>query len=152
MTDSKQRASLDEAYSRPSVVGSPVETIVARQTVRRVIVVGPVIVAVVWMLRGAGGAAAATAGVAIVVANFLLAGVILSRAATVSLQVYHAAALLGFVVRLGLITVSMFAIASVFEVDRPAMGISAIVAYFALLTWEAWAMTGGSGRELEWKT
>ncbi len=151
MTDSERRATVDDAYSRPSVVGAPVEAIVARQTVQRVVVVGPVIVAGVWMLRGAGGAAAAAAGVAIVVANFLLAGVILSRAATVSLQVYHAAALLGFVVRLGLITVSMFAIASVFEVDRPAMGISAIVAYFSLLTWEAWAMTSGAGREREWK-
>ena len=80
----------------------------------------------------------------------MLAGLILSRAAAVSLRVYHAAALLGFVVRLGLITVSMFLIASVFEVDRPAMGIAAVVAYFTLLTWEAWALTKGPGRELEW--
>ena len=124
----------------------------ARQTVSRAVLLGPLIIAVAWLLRGPGSAAASAVGVAIVVVNFLLAGAILSRAATVSLKVYHAAALLGFVVRLGLITVSMFAIASVFEVDRPAMGISAIVAYFALLTWEAWAMSGGPGRELEWKT
>ena len=93
---------------------------------------------------------AAAIGVAIVTANFLLAGAILSRAATVSLKVYHAAALLGFVVRLGLITASMFFIASVVEVDRPAMGVAAVVAYFTLLTWEAWALTRGAGRELEW--
>ena len=148
--DSEQRPSVDQAYARPSVVTAPVEAIVARRAVRRAVVVGPVIVAVVWTLRGSGGAAAAAVGVAIVVAHFLLAGLILSRAATVSLKVYHAAALLGFVVRLGLITVSMFLIASVFEIDRPAMGIAAVVAYFTLLTWEAWALTRGSGRELEW--
>jgi hypothetical protein len=148
--DSERQPSLDEVYARPSVVEAPVEAIVARQTVRRAIVVGPMVVTVTWLLRGSGGAAAAAIGVAIVVANFLLAGMILSRAAAVSLKVYHAAALLGFVVRLGLITVSMFVIASVFEVDRPAMGIAAVVAYFTLLTWEAWALAKGPGRELEW--
>jgi hypothetical protein len=141
---------VDEVYASPSVVKAPVEAIVARQTVGRAVVVGPLIIAVAWLLRGADGLVASAIGVAIVVANFLLAGVILSWAATVSLKVYHAAALLGFVVRLGLITVSMLLIASVFEVDRPAMGISAVVAYFTLLTWEAWALTKGPGRELEW--
>lgn len=148
--DAERQQSLDDAYSRPSVVKAPIEAIVARQTVRRVVVVGPVIVGAAWALRGAGGAGAALLGVAIVAANFLLAGTILSRAAAVSLKVYHAAALLGFVVRLGLITASMFLIASVVEVDRPAMGIAAVVAYFTLLIWEAWALTKGSGRELEW--
>jgi hypothetical protein len=141
---------VDEVYASPSVVKAPVEAIVARQTVGRAVLVGPAIIAVAWLLRGPDGAVASAIGVAIVAANFLLAGVILSRAATVSLKVYHAAALLGFVVRLGLITVSMLLIASVFEVDRPAMGISAVVAYFTLLTWEAWALTRGPGRELEW--
>jgi hypothetical protein len=148
--DSDRQSSLDEAYARPSVVAAPVEAIVARQTVRRAVIVGPVIVAAAWALRGSDGAVAAGLGVAIVVGNFLFAGAILSRAATVSLRVYHAAALLGFIVRLGLITATMFLIASVVEVDRPAMGISAVVAYLTLLTWEAWALTKGPGRELEW--
>ena len=148
--DAERQHTVDEAYARPSVVAAPVEAIVARQTVRRVVVVGPVIVAVAAALRGIDGSVAAAIGVAIVAANFLLAGVILSRAATVSLRAYHAAALLGFFVRLGLITASMFLIASVVEVDRPALGIAAVAAYFALLTWEAWALTKGPGRELEW--
>jgi hypothetical protein len=148
--DSDRQSSLDEAYARPSVVAAPVEAIVARQTVRRAVIVGPVIVAAAWALRGSDGAVAAGLGVAIVVGNFLFAGAILSRAATVSLRVYHAAALLGFIVRLGLITATMFLIASVVEVDRPTMGISAVVAYLTLLTSEAWALTKGPGRELEW--
>lgn len=147
--DSENRT-VDEVYASPSVIKAPVETIVARQTVSRAVLLGPLIIAITWLLRGPGSAAASAVGVAIVVVNFLLAGVILSRAATISLKVYHAAALLGFVVRLGLITVSMFLIASVFEVDRPAMGLSAVVAYFTLLTWEAWALAKGSGREIEW--
>lgn len=145
------RRSVDQVYLSPSVVEAPVEAIVARQTVRRAVLVGPVVVLVAGLLRGGDGAVAAGLGVLVVVGNFLLAGAILSRAARVSMQAYHAAALLGFVVRLGLITASMFLIASVFEVDRPAMGVSAVVAYFTLLTWEAWALTRGPGRELEWK-
>ena len=145
------RRSVDEVYLSPSVVEAPVEAIVARQTVRRAVLVGPVVVLVAGLLRGGDGAVAAGLGVLVVVGNFLLAGAILSRAARVSMQAYHAAALSGFVVRLGLITASMFLIASVFEVDRPAMGVSAVVAYFTLLTWEAWALTRGPGRELEWK-
>lgn len=148
--DSERQRTVDEAYALPSVETAPVEAIVARQTVRRAVLVGPTIVAIASGLRGVDGAIAASIGVAIVVANFLLAGVILSRAATVSLRVYHAAALLGFFVRLGLITASMFLIASLFEIDRPALGIAAVAAYFALLTWEAWALTKGPGRELEW--
>ena len=148
--DSERQLTVDAAYASPSVVEAPVESIVARQTVRRVVVVGPVVVAVAWGLRGSDGAWAAAVGVAIVAANFLLAGAILSRAATVSLKVYHAAVLLGFVVRLGLITASMFLIASLVEVDRPAMGVGAVAAYFALLTWEAWALTKGQERELGW--
>jgi hypothetical protein len=149
MEPERQRT-IDEAYARPSVEAAPVEAIVARHTVRRAVIVGPIVVAVAAALRGVDGAVAAAIGVSIVVGNFLLAGAILSRAATVSLRVYHAAALLGFFVRLGLITASMFLIASLFEIDRPALGIAAVAAYFALLTWEAWALTKGPGRELEW--
>jgi hypothetical protein len=138
------------AYGRPSPVAVPVEARIAMATVRRSVVVAPVIVAVAWALRGRGGAAAAALGVAVVAANFLLSGLVMSRAAAHSLRAYHAAALLGFFVRLGLITLSMLLVAAVFEVDRPALGIAAVVAYLTLLTWEAWALTRSSGREYEW--
>lgn len=150
MTDAEPKT-IDEVYSSPSVVPDPVETIVAVETVRRAVVVGPLVVLAAWLLRDGPGAVGAAIGVLVVVGNFLLAGVILSRAARLSMKAYHAAALAGFVVRLGLITASMFLIASVFEIDRPAMGIAAVTAYFTLLTWEAWALTKSPGRESEWK-
>lgn len=148
MTDAEQRT-IDQVYASPSVEAAPVESIIARHTVRRAVLIGPLVVAAAWLLGDAAAALAGAIGVAVVVGNFLLAGEILSRAARVSMKAYHAAALLGFVVRLALITVTMLLIASVFEIDRPAMGISAVVAYMTLLTWEAWAMTE---REPEWKT
>ena len=148
MTDAEQRT-IDQVYASPSVEAAPVESIIARHTVRRAVLIGPLVVAAAWLLGDAAAALAGAIGVAVVVGNFLLAGEILSRAARVSMKAYHAAALLGFVVRLALITVTMLLIASVFEIDRPAMGISAVVAYMTLLTWEAWAM---KEREPEWKT
>lgn len=138
------------AYEQPSPVATPVEARIAWSTIRRAALLGPVIVGVAFALRGGVGAWSAAVGVAVVAGNFLLAGIVLSRAAGVSMRVYHAAALLGFFVRLGLITVTMFLVASLFEVDRKALGIAAVVAYLALLTWEAWALTRSPERELEW--
>jgi hypothetical protein len=89
--------------------------------------------------------------VVVVVANFLLAGAILSISARISLQAYHAAALIGFFLRLVLFIGAVYLIASVVEVDRLAFGISAVVAYFTLLTWEAVAMTKDREREPSWR-
>jgi hypothetical protein len=146
----EEAESIERAYRSPSPLQTPVESILAWETVRRAVVVAPAVVGGALLLRGGAGAVSAAVGVTVVVANFLLAGAVLSKAATVSLRVYHAAALLGFLVRLGLITLTMLLLAAVFEVDRPAMGIAAVVAYLTLLTWEAWAVVRGAERELEW--
>ena len=92
----------------------------------------------------------AALGVVVVIANFLLAGAILSISARISLQAYHAAALIGFFLRLGLFVGAVYLIATLVEVDRIAFGISAVVAYFVLLTWEAVSISRGRERELSW--
>ncbi len=150
MTPEEDQLTIDEAYNKPSVVDTAIEAKIARKMVLRVWWLGPIIVGAAWALRGVDGAVAAAVGVAIVAVNFLVAGELLSRAARVSLKVYHAAALLGFFVRLGFITLSMLIVASLVEIDRPAMGVAAVVAYMALLTLEAWALMNGERRELEW--
>ncbi len=139
-----------DGYLAPSPVRAPIEEHIALATIRRAVIVGPLVVLVAWLLRGGLGAISAAIGVAIVALNFWLSGVVLSRAAARSMRAYHAAALLGFFARLGLITLSMFLVAAVFDVDRRAFGIAAVVAYLTLLTWEAWALTKSPGREYEW--
>jgi len=150
MSSEEDKLTVDRAYNEPSVVATPIESVIARKMVLRAWWIGPMIVAAAWTLRGFSGAWAAAIGVGIVVANFLISGELLSRSARVSLKVYHAAALLGFFVRLGFITLSMFIVASVVEIDRPAMGVAAVVAYMVLLSLEAWALMNGERRELEW--
>ncbi len=130
--------------------GPPIESNLARDTVARGIYVGPVLVLVFGLLRGWEGAWSAALGVLVVVANFLLAGAILSISARISLQAYHAAALIGFFLRLALFVGAVYLIATLVDVDRIAFGISAVVAYFALLTWEAVSISRDRERELSW--
>ncbi|HEY7823620.1 MAG TPA: hypothetical protein VIG24_12330 [Acidimicrobiia bacterium] len=129
---------------------SDVENVLARNTVARAVYVGPVLIAVFAFISGWGGAWSAVLGVAIVAANFLLAGAILSISAKISLAVYHAAALFGFFLRLGLMVLTVLLIAQFVPIDRIAFGISAVVAYLVLLSWEAVAVSKGRERNLDW--
>ena len=138
------------AYAKPFPVEVDIESIVARHIIKRGLVVGPIIVGIAWLLTDALGAISAAAGVLIVVLNFLLAGWLLSKAATVSMQTYHAVALFGFFVRMGFIALSMFAVAWIFDVDRQAMGVAAITAFLVLLVLESLATLRGERKDLEW--
>ena len=129
---------------------APVEKIMAMHTVSRVIYVAPPLVIVFALLGGWRGAWSAALGVGVVVANFILAGAILSISARISLQAYHAAALFGFVLRLGLFVGAVALIAVLVDVDRPAFGISAVASYLTLLVLEALAVSRGEERELTW--
>lgn len=128
----------------------PVEAIIGRHVAARAVFVAPVLIVGFGLFRGWEGAIAAAVGVAIVVVNFLVAGYVLSAAARISLSFYQAAVLFGFVIRLGLITAVMLAIGAVTDVDRLAMGVSAVIGYLVLLTWEALAVSRGAERELQW--
>jgi len=124
--------------------------VLARHTVARAIYVAPVLIAAFAFASGWEGAWSASLGVVIVVANFLLAGAILSISAKISLAVYHAAALFGFFLRLGLMVLTVLLIAQFVPIDRIAFGISAVVAYLVLLSWEAVAVSKGRERNLDW--
>ena len=128
----------------------PIEAIMGRNTAKRAVFVAPVLMVGFGVFGGWEGAIGAAVGVAIVAGNFVLGGYIMSTAARISLSLYHAAALFGFIIRLGLITASMLLIAAVTDIDRLAMGISVVVSYLVLLSWEAVAVTRGAERDIEW--
>lgn len=134
-----------EAYiaSRP-----PVELDVAKSAVRRLMVVGPALLIVFGVWRGLNGLIGSALGLAIVAFYYLVSGAMLSAAARISLGAYHAAALIGFFIRMALITASMFALAAAFELDRLALGFTVVAAYLALLGWEAAAISN-TGRMRE---
>jgi hypothetical protein len=127
-----------------------VESVLARHTVARSVYVAPALVAIFWLTRGWDGAWSAAVGVGVVVANFLLAGAMLSISARISLAAYHAAAMFGFFLRLALMVLTVLLIAQWLPIDRLAFGISAVVAYLVLLSWEAVAVSKGRERNLDW--
>ncbi len=130
----------------------PIEAIIGTNIAKRAVVVAPVLAFVFGITNGWEGAVASLIGVAIVVLNFLLGGYVLSYAARISLSLYQAAALFGFLIRLGLITVSLLLIGGVTQIDRMALGISVVVSYLVLLSWEAIAVVNGTERDLEWSS
>ncbi len=132
-------------------MGEAVEAKLAWHTVRRAIFVGPPLVAVFWVLEGGRGAWASALGVVLIAANFLASGWLLSVSTRISLAFYHAAALFGFVLRLGLLTLTVLVVARYTDLDRIAFGVSAVVAYLVLITWEAVMVAKGAEREIEWK-
>jgi len=127
-----------------------VERRIADNTAKRVVFVAPVFIGIFWLISGTGGAVAALVGTAVVVGNFMLAGRILSVAARISPAAYHAAALFGFVLRLGLLTIAMVVFTKLFELDRTAFAITTVGMYLVLLSWETVMVSRGSERELEW--
>lgn len=127
-----------------------VESVLARHTVARAVWVAPPLILVFVLTGGWTGAWSAAIGIAAVIVNFLLAGSILSISARISLAAYHAAALFGFFLRLGLLVLTILLIARFVPIDRLAFGISAVVSYLVLLTWEAVAVARGRERELDW--
>jgi hypothetical protein len=128
---------------------APVESQMARRLIARTVYIGPPLILIFGLLRGWEGAWAAALGVAIVVANFWLYGVIMSISLKIGLHAYHAAALIGFFLRLGIFVGAVYLIASLVEVDRLAFGISAVVCYLALLVLEALAVSR-RGKESKW--
>jgi hypothetical protein len=138
------------AKYQPSPHPIDVEAALGRSMALRGLLLAPIVIAVAWLIGGEDAAFASAIGVAVVVVNFVVSGLIMSRAARISLSLYHAAALFGFFIRLGLITLTMLLVAQVIEIDRPAMGIAAVVSYFVLLSMEAVAVSKGKKKELEW--
>ena len=127
-----------------------VERKIGDNIAKRAVFVAPVFIGIFWLMNGTSGAVAALIGTAVVVGNFLLAGRILSVAARISPAAYHAAALFGFVLRLGLLTIAMLVLIKLFELDRTAFAITTVGMYLVLLSWETVMVSRGSERELEW--
>lgn len=127
-----------------------VEVRLALHTVRRAVWVAPILLVIFWLTRGTDGLIGASIGILVVILNFLIAGWLLSIGARLGLSAYHAAALFGFFLRLGVLTLTMVIVTRVMELDRMAFGIATVVAYLALLAWETVAVSRGAERELEW--
>ena len=109
---------------------------IARDLVRRGTIIAPVAIifgAVFWQ---AAGAASVAYGLAIVLANFVLAALMLAWAGRISFAAMGAAAMFGFLIRLGLIFIAVLLVKDQDWIEMLPLGLTLITAHLALLFWE----------------
>lgn len=119
---------------RADVVAPELE--VARDMARRAAPLAVVPVGIGALGWGAAGAASAGFAVALVVVNFLVSAWILTAAARISYTLLMAAALGGYVLRLGLVIGAVLAVRDAAWVELMPLGLTLIVSHLGLLTWE----------------
>ena len=129
-----------------------VEWALALDACRPAIVLAPLLALIFGLVRGPAASWAAAVGVALVVANLLASGGILSLVARRRPELLTAAALLSFVLRLGLLTATLLLLQRVTGMDRIAATISAVAAYVVMMTWEVVAVARGSQGEPTWSS
>jgi hypothetical protein len=121
--------------------------------VRRALLLGaaavPAAGGVGYLAGGSSPGLSAALGVAVVVLNFAAHGLSLAWAAGVSVTAVQAAALGGFVVRMGVITALLFALDATAFFSPVAFMVAAVAATLALLTYEARLVLRGVGRDLD---
>jgi len=118
------------------VEGPAVERQVAFDMSRRALFLVPIAVGFGAAFWGLHGAVSAGFGLALAVTNLVLAAVILSWAARVSFVAFAAAALGGYILRLALLTVAVFAIRHQHWVAWVPLAFTLLVTHLALLVWE----------------
>jgi hypothetical protein len=116
--------------------GSAPEIDVSRDIGRRGLIAAPVIIAICGVIWGGNGAWSAAYGIAIVLANFLLAAAIIATTARISVALIMGGVLFGYLFRLGLIFLAVWLVKDAAWMSRPALGATIIVTHLGLLLWE----------------
>ncbi len=116
--------------------GPAPEVEVTTDMVKRGLVVAPVLVALGGVIWGGDGAWSSAYGIAIVLANFAIAAGLVAMTIRISLTVMMAAVLFGYLLRLGLIFLAVYAVKDAGWISLPAFGATIIVTHLGLLVWE----------------
>jgi hypothetical protein len=119
-----------------AVAGPAVERQVAADLARRGLLVAPVLIGLGAAIWGVHGALSVAYGVALVLANFALAAFLMSWGARISLTMLAVAALGGYVVRLGLITVAVLVVIHQSWVSVVPLALTIGFTHLGLLWWE----------------
>jgi hypothetical protein len=126
----------DSAAFTSRDAGPAVEREVASDMVRRALPAAPVIILLAALPWGVDGALSAAFAIAVVVANFLLAAWVLAAASRISYGLLMGAALFGYLVRIALIGLAVWAVKDLSWVEPLPLGLTLIVTHLGLLLWE----------------
>jgi len=112
------------------------ETVIARDLVKKALMVGPVLILVFGLIWGLDGALSTAYGLGLVIANFVLAAAMLSYAGRISPGFLMGAALFGYLIRLTLIFLAIWLVKDAAWVELVPLGITIIATHLGLLLWE----------------
>ncbi len=112
------------------------ESEIARDIVRRGLMVAPVWIVFTAAIWGFDGAVSSAYALLLVLLNFLAAATLLTWTARIGPGALMAAALGGFVLRLAAITVAVLVVRNLSVFEPVPLGITIIVAHLGLLIWE----------------
>ena len=110
---------------------------IARDLVRRVLLVTPVVLLVAGIVSGVDGLASAAIGLVLVSLNFLASAKLITYAARRSPGAVMGFVLGGYIVRLGVLFGIAFALDTVSWIDIGVLLLTVAVVHLALLTWES---------------
>ena len=116
--------------------GPAVEVAVSADMVKRGAIVAPLLIAVCGVIWGGDGAWSSAYGIAIVLANFLLAAGLIAWTAKISIGLLMGATLFGYLIRLGLIFLAVYLVKDAGWISLPALGATIITTHLGLLFWE----------------
>ena len=117
--------------------GAPVEKELAFHMLKLAVPIAVVVVFLAAVICGANGAWSALLAVVIVVVNMLLVAITLTWAARISANMLMGVALVGFLVRMMLVTVVVWGVHDEPWVDLKTLAVAILVTQLALLAWES---------------
>ena len=118
------------------VDGPPVERQLAFDMSRRGLFVAPVLIGVATAIWGVHGGLSAAFAIALALGNLILAAVLVSWAAKISLVALAAVTLGGYLLRLGLLTVAVLLVRNQGWVSWIPLALTLLVTHLGLLLWE----------------
>jgi hypothetical protein len=118
------------------VGGGEPELEIARDLARRAVWVLPVAAVVSWLIWRWPGVASTMYAMAIVVANFLLAAYLNSRAARISVGILGAVAMASFPIRLAAVFLAFWLVKDAAWFVVLPFGLTVVIAHLGLLFWE----------------
>jgi hypothetical protein len=121
---------------QPPAPGPPVEKQIAFDMIRRSARVAPLLVVGAGLGWGLDGALSSAYAIVLVLVNFALSAGMLSWAARVSLGMLMGTALFGYLLRLALVFVAVYAVKDAAWVDLVPLGFTIVVTHLGLLIWE----------------
>ena len=114
---------------------APVTEIVL-DMVKRGLLAAPVAIVIGAVIWGSAGAASVAFGLTLILVNFAIAAAMLAWAGRISFALMGAAALFGYLLRLGLIFLAVWLVKDEAWVELVPLGLTIIITHLGLLFWE----------------